>query len=108
MTADRHDAGSLGRLVELEAKLAGWETRMRADPARLADGWTRRFIADAARAEEAIELYTALGYEVCADPVRADEIADECEGCRLLAALRFKTIYTRRGSSMKDDVNDRQ
>ena len=87
--------GPLGRLVELEARLADWETRLREDPVRIADGWTRRFIADAARAEEALDLYAELGFEVCADPVRAEEIADECEDCRLLAALQFRTIYTR-------------
>ncbi len=86
---------SLGRLVGLEARLAEWETRLRPDPARLADGWTRRFIADGARAEEAIALYRELGFEVCADPVRPEEIAEECGDCRLLAALKFKTIYTR-------------
>lgn len=96
MSADHEDADTLGRLVELETRLAGWEDRLQADPSRVAAGWTRRFIADAARAEEAIGLYEALGFEVCADPVRAEEIADECEDCRLLAALQFKTIYTRR------------
>ncbi len=62
----------------------------------MADGWERRFIADARRAEEAIELYSQLGYEVCADPVRAEELGEECDDCQLLAALQFKMIYTRK------------
>jgi hypothetical protein len=31
-----------------------------------------------------------------ADPVKPDELGEECEDCQLLAQLRFKTIYTRR------------
>ena len=41
-------------------------------------------------------LYRELGFEVCADPVRPEDLAGECEACRLVAALSFKSIYTRR------------
>ena len=33
-----------------------------ADPARLAAGWERRFVADPRRAHEAAALYVALGF----------------------------------------------
>jgi hypothetical protein len=72
------------------------DAQLQPDPTRLAAGWERRFIADAARADEAMELYRDLGYEVCADPVRAEELDEECTDCRLLATLKFVTIYTRR------------
>ncbi len=65
------------------------------DPERAAEGWERRFIADPVRAAEAARLYEELGYEVCADPVRPDDLASGCEDCRLLMLLQFKTIYTR-------------
>lgn len=66
------------------------------DPARTAAGWERRFVADEVRAAEMIALYRELGYETAADPVRPEELADECSGCRLVAARRYTTIYTRR------------
>jgi hypothetical protein len=91
----RHEA-SLGALLREEAHRVLSESVLQPDPARIADGWERRFIADGRRAEEAIALYEELGYEVCADPVRSEELRDECEACRLVALLRFQTIYTRR------------
>jgi hypothetical protein len=93
---DEDVARTLGPLVRLEAHRAVSEAAIRPDPERIAAGWTRRFIADAARAEEAMDLYRELGFEVCADPVRPEDLAGECEACRLVAALRFKSIYTRR------------
>lgn len=80
---------SSGRRVLSDAEL-------QADPALIAEGWERRFTADPPRAEEAIELYSKLGYEVRAEPLRSDEMTQDCEECRQLAALQFKTIYTRR------------
>ena len=68
--------------------------RVRAAPTRLAAGWERRFVADAARAAEALALYAALGYEVCADPVRPEDLEEGCDACPL--ASLFKTVYTRR------------
>jgi hypothetical protein len=87
---------SLAHLVEQEARRFLSAQQLEGDPARLADGWERRFIADAQRAREAMELYERLGYEVCADPVTADEVGEDCVDCQLLAALQFKVIYTRR------------
>jgi hypothetical protein len=95
-------ASSLGHIVEREARRALSEAQLQGDPARLADGWERRFIADARRAEEAIELYSRLGYEVCADPVRAEELGEECDDCQLLAALQFRMIYTRKRPPKSD------
>jgi hypothetical protein len=66
------------------------------DPARAAAGWERRFVADGARAEEMIRLYRELGFEVETDPVRAEELTGPCEGCRVVALLRFQVVYTRR------------
>ena len=67
---------------------------------RIAAGWEFRFVAEGARAEEMIELYRELGFEVAADPVAADGIgtdADDCVACQELAADRFTAVYTRGG-----------
>jgi hypothetical protein len=87
---------SLGLLMRIEAHRALAQNQFKPDPKRIADGWERRFVTDAARAEEAMALYRELSYEVCADPVRVEELGNECDACRLVAVLRFQTIYTRR------------
>ncbi len=86
----------LGSIVEVEARRAVAEAEIEPDPARIADGWTRRFVTDAKRADEAVELYRELGYEACADPVRQKEVKGDCEDCKLLMLLQFKMVYTRK------------
>ena len=86
----------LGRIVESEARRALEEDQVQANPARLAEGWERRFLADATRAAEAIALYQALGYETCADPIRREDLTGDCDDCQLVMLLHYRMIYTRR------------
>lgn len=86
----------LGAIVEGEARRMLSEAHLHPDPARVADGWQRRFVTDAARGKEAVELYESLGFEVVADPVRPEEMGEQCDTCRLLVLMGFRTIYTRR------------
>ncbi len=86
----------LGMFVEREAKRVLSEQQLQADSELVAEGWERRFIADARRAEEAMELYEQLGYEVRAEPAQPAELGDDCDDCQLLLLLQFKTIYTRK------------
>ena len=89
-------ARGLGPIVETEARRVLSEAQLRPDPERIADGWERRFIADAKRTRESIELYESLGFEVVADPLRTHEMGEECDDCLLVALMQFRTIYTRR------------
>jgi hypothetical protein len=66
------------------------------DPKRIMAGWEPRFVADRARAEEAIRLYRDLGFEVVADLIEPDDLSPDCGDCGLAMALRFRMIYTRR------------
>ena len=59
------------------------------------DGWERRFITDVDRVDEAVELYSELGFEVHVEPVLAIELGGSCSDCALVATCQFKTIYTR-------------
>lgn len=59
------------------------------------DGWERRFITDVDRADEAVELYSQLGFEVHVEAVLASELGGNCNECALVATCQFKTIYTR-------------
>lgn len=92
----RESAERLEALAGVEAWKARMAESVAPDPARLAEGWQRRFVADGPRAEEAAALYRELGFDVCMDPVDPKELADDCKECALVAALRFKTLYTRR------------
>lgn len=69
------------------------------DPELVAQGWERRFMADAAKAKEATHLYSELGFDVHAEPVKPAELSEACGGCRLVACRAYVTIYTRRPSS---------
>jgi hypothetical protein len=67
-----------------------------ADPARVAAGWHYRFTAEGARAEEMVELYRELGFEVAADPVATS--ADNevvCTECYDASPRPYRAIYTR-------------
>ncbi len=87
------DRSALERLLAVERHRA--EAAFRPDEARLAAGWSYRFVADGERAEEHAASYRELGFEVALDPV-GEAVKPECRECRLVAALRFRAIYTRR------------
>ena len=89
----------LGFVVQQEAHRILSDAQLEPDPALLAEGWERRFIADGRRAKEMIDLYTELGYEVHVEPVHAEEFDDDCQDCGLIAVLKFGTIYTRKKKS---------
>jgi len=86
----------LSGVVQGEAHRMLSEAQLAPDPARLADGWERRFITDATRLREGVDLYEGAGVEVAADPIRREDFPDGCDDCQLLALMRFRTIYTRR------------
>jgi hypothetical protein len=90
------DARRLGLIVEQEARRVLSEAQLEADPALVAAGWERRFIGDARQVKEAVELYSHLGYEVHTEPVKVEEMDDDCEGCQVVVLLQFQTIYTRK------------
>jgi len=90
--------------IRIEAALGGTLDRvlsprqLQADPELVAQGWERRFTADPQRAKEAIELYATLGFEVRAEPVRPQELDDDCGECGAVVSFHFLAIYTRKKS----------
>ncbi len=60
--------------------------------------WERRFVADPARAREAVEVYTRAGFDVRAEPLTPEDLREECASCRLVQTGLFRVIYTRRRS----------
>src|SRR5512139_1150106 len=86
----------LAEIVRGEALRAEAQSQIRPDPERIAQGWERRFVVEARRADEYVQLYESLGFEVCADPVQREQVDDDCDDCRIVLLLDFRTIYTRR------------
>lgn len=78
-----------------EVRRLAAESWLQADPARLAEGWERRFVIEGARAADFVRLYESLGFDVIAEPVRADDAGEDCHDCRIVALLDFRMIYTR-------------
>ncbi|HEX9131857.1 MAG TPA: hypothetical protein VF844_06165 [Ktedonobacteraceae bacterium] len=68
-----------------------------------AEGWTRRFTALGRRLNEAVALYSELGYEVRLEPVDLDEEesigAEGCKDC--FVTMQARTIYTRPRKAVK-------
>ncbi len=89
----------LAGVVRGEALRADAESRIRPDPARVADGWEWRFVLEHGRAADLVRLYEQAGFDVATDPVQAEQIDEECTDCRLVSALRFVALYTRPRSS---------
>lgn len=83
-------------ITQGEAKRRAVQANFQPDPDLIAAGWEHRFTGDDRRVQEAAQLYSELGYEVLTVPVQSSDVRDECEGCRLIAALHFQTIYIRR------------
>lgn len=90
-------ARPLASIVRGEAVRAGAEERIRPDPRRVAEGWERRFVIERARVPDFVTLYEASGFEVAVDPVAPELLEDECADCRLVSALDYVQVYTRKG-----------
>ncbi|HEX6385810.1 MAG TPA: hypothetical protein VF177_14165 [Anaerolineae bacterium] len=66
------------------------------EPHLVAEGWQRRFTADAFRVREARQLYSELGFEVHLEPIKPAELSEACGDCRVATCLAYVTVYTRR------------
>jgi len=70
-----------------------------ADPKLIAEGWERRFTASANRVNEYIDLYSGMGYDVRAEPIRPEEVDPDCGDCGLILHRLIVTLYTRKRQS---------
>ena len=66
------------------------------DPKLTAEGWDRRFMTQRGRLTEYTDLYSSLGFDVRAEPIRSDEVDPECNDCRLILYQQIVTLYTRK------------
>ena len=65
------------------------------DAKLIAEGWERRFIADANRAVYAMGMYEELGHEVRIEPINLEQLKEECSEC-LVILKQLRAVYTRK------------
>jgi len=90
---------------ECAPNLWGDDFSIPANPELVADGWERRFLADEARAKEAFDLYTSLGYEVKSQKLTPNDFGPLCGDCQSAACQLYVMIYTRKTNSNKTNPN---
>ena len=59
-------------------------------------GWIKRTTIGEPRLSEIVELYKSLGYEVRVEPVKIDELDEECRRCYENEANEVKTVYVKK------------
>ncbi|MDH5506785.1 MAG: hypothetical protein OEZ02_06155 [Anaerolineae bacterium] len=99
MSEDRRPVGCPLPLLQIDGDMPRASNSLHDDspnPQLTAQGWERRFMAAPDRMQEAIDLYTELGFEVHIEEVRAAEFNQVCGDCSSLACSSFATIYTRK------------
>lgn len=71
-------------------------------------GWVKRTTTTEPRLSEIVELYKSLGYEVRVEPVRLDELDDDCRRCYEDEVEEVKTVYVKKkaGKTASDFLSD--
>lgn len=59
-------------------------------------GWIKRTTIGEPRLSEIVELYRSLGYEVQVEPVRLEELDEDCRRCYVNEVDEIKTVYVRK------------
>jgi hypothetical protein len=65
----------------------------------VAQGWVRRFLADEARAREAVDTYSAAGFEVHLQKLVPDDFEEKCSDCAATVCISYVVVYTRKPES---------
>lgn len=60
------------------------------------EGWIKQTTIGEPRLSEIVELYKSLGYEVCLEPVKLDELDEDCRRCYEFEGDKVKTVYVRK------------
>ena len=59
-------------------------------------GWVKRTTIDEPRLSEIIEEYEFLGFEVHLEPIKLEDLDEECRTCYQNQLDKLKTVYTRK------------
>lgn len=85
---------------------ACYDVDLMAEPALVAEGWVVRFLSEGRRADEAMQVYADLGFDVLARPVAPDMVSPLCAQCLVSSCPRHIVIYTRRHTMDREVQSD--
>ena len=60
------------------------------------EGWVKQTTIGEPRLSEIVQLYRSLGYEVHIEPVKLDELDEECRSCYESEIDEVKTVYIKK------------
>ncbi len=69
---------------------------IRSDPELIAAGWVRRHLVDMERAQESLELYSSIGYEVKMQELKPEDFGPNCLHCTSVICRSYVLVYTRK------------
>jgi len=72
------------------------ERGIRTNPELVAAGWERRYLADPARAREAVDTYGSAGFEVHLEKLAPDDFGSACVSCAQAVCASYVVVYTRK------------
>jgi len=75
--------------------MAAVPTGVLTDPDLVAQGWKRRYLAEPTRAKEAVETYTAAGFEVYLQALEPTDFSAKCQACAAAGCMSYVVVYTR-------------
>jgi len=67
-----------------------------ADPELTAEGWVRRHLVDHSRAQQSVDLYASMGFEVIARKLEPSDLGSACGSCGEAVCGSYVLIYTRK------------
>ena len=59
-------------------------------------GWIKTTTIDEPRLSEIISEYESLGYDVHLEPVKLEDLGEECKRCYLSQIDKLKSVYVRK------------
>ena len=60
------------------------------------EGWVKRTTIDEPRLSEIVEEYESLGFDVHLEPVKVEDIDEECRRCYQNQIDKIRTVYVRK------------
>ena len=60
------------------------------------EGWVKQTTIGEPRLSEIVQLYRSLGYAVHLEPIKLDELDEECRSCYESEIGEVKTVYVRK------------
>ncbi len=60
------------------------------------EGWVKRTTINEPRLSEIVEEYEALGFDVHLEPVKVEDLDEECRRCYQNQIDKIRTVYVRK------------